>query len=202
MLSEIVVLTKKILDEALDEQKILHSPKSVYEVYRALMSLINDISLVANHYLALDFTEEYLQNSSWGEPIDKWRRFFNEDLNKLNSSSKRYLHTLSYLCFEDADEGIMSSYYNCKTYYGFVRDEFNAGYVEPCGTMLYIKGLNTDIGVEERTHIGRFKKIDLKTYESREQLQAELRDKKKFLDQELARMKRYIKMRYTLDDLL
>ena len=77
MLNDIVKITKKIFDEALVDDKTLTVPKAVYDVYRNLSYFISDANLVANHYLALDFTEGYLQNSSWGEPIDKWRMFLN-----------------------------------------------------------------------------------------------------------------------------
>ena len=200
MLSDMVALTKKIFDKALVDNKSLSSPKAVHHVYRSLTSLISNAELVANHYLALDLNEEFLQNSSFGEPVDKWRYFLNKDLENLNSSSKQYLHTLSSLCFEDAHEGIMSRYYNCKTYYSFVRDEYNAGYVEPCGGMLYIE--NLDIGVEERTHIGRFQKIDLSSFESKQIVQKVLLERIKELKIELHILKTYIKNRYTLDDLL
>ena len=65
MLKDILFLTKKVFDEALIKEENLPNPKKVYDVYRNLKDVISDLNLVANHYLALDFSEPYLQGSSW-----------------------------------------------------------------------------------------------------------------------------------------
>ena len=91
MLKDMLFLTKKVFDEALIKEENLPVPKKVYDVYRNLEEVISDVKLVANHYLALDFSEGYLQDSSWGQPVDKWRKFFNMDLEELNESVKTYL---------------------------------------------------------------------------------------------------------------
>jgi len=202
MLSDIVKTTKKIFDEALIDDKTLSSAKAVYDVYRDLTNLINNADLVANHYLALDFTEEYLQKSSWGEPVDKWRKFFNEDLKGLDKASKEYLHGLYGLSFDGMFEALVSNHYNCKTYYGFVRDQYNAGFVEPCGKMLYITALDTKIKDKETFYLQKNIKIDLSTYESRLKLKEELKQRVDTLKTEHQRLKSYIQSRYSLDDLL
>ena len=92
MLKDIIFLSKKVFDEAFIKEENLSVPKKVYEIYRNLEEVISDLDLVANHYLALDFTEGYLQESSWGEPVDKWRKFFNMDLEQLNESIKKYYY--------------------------------------------------------------------------------------------------------------
>ena len=104
MIKDILFLTKKVFDEALIKEENLPNPKKVYDVYRNLKDVISDVNLVANHYLALDFNEPYLQGSSWGEPIDKWRKFFNEDLEQLNESVKKYfsisvIFSIRSICF-------------------------------------------------------------------------------------------------------
>ena len=202
MLSDIVKFTKIIFDEALIDDKTLSSAKAVYDLYRDLANLISNAGLVANHYLALDFTEGYLQYSSWGEPVDKWRKFFNEDLKGLDKASKKYLHGLHGLSFDGMFEALVSNHYNCKTYYGFVRDQYNAGFVEPCGKMLYITALKTDVRDNEDYYLQKHIKIDLSTYESRLKLKQELNQKIDTLKTEHQRLKSYIQSRYTLDNLL
>ena len=64
MLKDIVTITIETFNEAFCTDKILSRPKRVYDVYRNLQELISNVSLVANHYLALDFTEHFLENSS------------------------------------------------------------------------------------------------------------------------------------------
>lgn len=202
MLEDIVKVTTIVFAEALEQDKNLNSPINVYNIYRNLSEVIGCVKLVANHYLALDLSEGFLQNSSFGEPIDKWRRFFNEDLSTLNNSLKRYLQSISSLCFEDEPEGILSKYYRCKSYYSFVRDEYNIGFVEPCGSMLYVTCLDTKLKDLNSSHLAAHAKINLTTFESKKELQSELFLKAKELETELLKLKEYIQERYTLQDLL
>lgn len=203
MLKDVLFLTKKVFDEALIKEENLPVPKKVYDVFRSLADVIYDIKLVANHYLALDFTEGYLQDSSWGEPVDKWRKFFNEDLEKLNESTKKYLHLLSHLTHEDFGwDSYIYRIYKAKTFYGFVRDRYNVGLVEPKGTLLNISCLKIDLQDSDTYYIFEDKKIDLSTFEVRVSLKNELNEINIELQEELKKLKQYIKDRYILDDLL
>lgn len=203
MLKDILFLTKKVFDEALIKEENLPAPKKVYDVYRNLQEVISDVKLVANHYLALDFTEPYLQDSSWGEPVDKWRKFFNMDLEELNESVKKYLHNLSHLGHGDFGfETYVNNIYSAKTYYAFVRDKYNVGFVEPKCTFLHIHNLKIEQTKIESFYIDEYKKIDLSTFEDRVNLKNELNDINVELKIELEKLKQYIKNRYSLDDLL
>ena len=203
MLKDIIFLSKKVFDEALIKEENLPVPKKVYDVYRNLQEVISDVKLVANHYLALDFSEHYLQGSSWGEPIDKWRKFFSEDLEQLNESVKKYLHNLSHLGHGDFGfETYVNNIYSAKTYYAFVRDSYNVGFVEPKCSFLHINILKIEQNKIESFYISEHKKIDLSTYEARVNLKDDLNIIKNDLEIELKNLKKYIKDRYTLDDLL
>ena len=203
MLKDILFLTKKVFDEALIKEENLPNPKKVYDVYRNLKDVISDLNLVANHYLALDFSEPYLQGSSWGEPIDKWRKFFNEDLEQLNESVKKYLHNLSHLGHGDFGfETYVNTIYSAKIYYAFVRDRYSVGFVEPKCSFLHINNLKIELNKIESFYISEYKKIDLSTFEARVNLKDHLNIIKNDLETELKNLKKYIKDRYTLDDLL
>lgn len=203
MLKDILFLTKKVFDEALIKEENLPNPKKVYDVYRNLQEVISDVKLVANHYLALDFSEPYLQGSSWGEPIDKWRKFFNEDLEQLNESVKKYLHNLSHLGHGDFGfETYVNTIYSAKIYYAFVRDRYSVGFVEPKCSFLHINNLKIELNKIESFYISEHKKIDLSTFEARVNLKDHLNIIKNDLNTELKNLKKYIKDRYTLDDLL
>ena len=203
MLKDILFLTKKVFDEALIKEENLPNPKKVYDVYRNLKDVISDLNLVANHYLALDFNEPYLQGSSWGEPIDKWRKFFNEDLEQLNESVKKYLHNLSHLGHGDFGfETYVNNIYSAKIYYAFVRDRYSVGFVEPKCSFLHINNLKIELNKIESFYISEHKKIDLSTFEARVNLKDHLNIIKNDLETELKNLKKYIKDRYTLDDLL
>ena len=203
MIKDILFLTKKVFDEALIKEENLPNPKKVYDVYRNLKDVISDLNLVANHYLALDFNEPYLQGSSWGEPIDKWRKFFNEDLEQLNESVKKYLHNLSHLGHGDFGfETYVNNIYSAKIYYAFVRDRYSVGFVEPKCSFLHINNLKIELNKIESFYISEHKKIDLSTYEARVNLKDNLNIIKSDLETELKNLKKYIKDRYTLDDLL
>ena len=203
MIKDILFLTKKVFDEALIKEENLPNPKKVYDVYRNLKDVISDVNLVANHYLALDFNEPYLQGSSWGEPVDKWRKFFNEDLEQLNESVKKYLHNLSHLGHGDFGfETYVNNIYSAKIYYAFVRDSYNVGFVEPKCSFLHMNILKIEQNKIESFYISEHKKIDLSTYKARVNLKDHLNIIKNDLETELKNLKKYIKDRYTLDDLL
>ena len=203
MIKDILFLTKKVFDEALIKEENLPNPKKVYDVYRNLKDVISDVNLVANHYLSLDFNEPYLQVSSWGEPIDKWRKFFNEDLEQLNESVKTYLQNLAHLGHGDFGfETYVNNIYSAKTYYAFVRDRYSVGFVEPKCSFLHMNILKIEQNKIESFYISEHKKIDLSTFEARVNLKDHLNIIKNDLETELKNLKKYIKDRYTLDDLL
>lgn len=203
MLKDILFLTKKVFDEALIKEENLPNPKKVYDIYRNLKDVISDLNLVANHYLALDFSEHYLQGSSWGEPIDKWRKFFNEDLEQLNESVKTYLLNLAHLGHGDFGfETYVNTIYGAKIYYAFVRDRYSVGFVEPKCSSLHMNILKIEQNKIESFYISEHKKIDLSTFEARVNLKDHLNIIKNDLETELKNLKKYIKGRYTLDDLL
>jgi hypothetical protein len=203
MLKDILFLTKKVFDEALIKEENLPVPKKVYDVYRNLQEVISNVRLVANHYLALDFAEPYLENSSWGEPVDKWRKFFNMDLEELNESVKTYLLNLAHLGHGDFGfETYVNTIYSAKTYYAFVRDKYSVGFVEPKCTFLHVNNLKIEPNIIESFYISEHKKIDLSTFEARVCLKDELNKINSELQEELKKLKQYIKDRYSLDDLI
>ncbi len=202
MLKDVLFLTKNIFDEALIKEENLLNPKRVYDVFRSLEEVISDVKLVSNHYLALDFTEEYLQNSSLGEPIDKWRKFFNKDLEQLNESVKKYLLLLAYLNHSFEEDSYVHKIYNSKTYYSFVRDNYNIGFVQPCKAFLHLTSLKTDTNNMDRFYIFEHQKIDLSIFEARVGLKNKLNEINEELNSELEKLKDYIFKRYTIDDLL
>ncbi len=203
MLKDILFLTKKVFDKALIKEENLPVPKKVYDVYRNLKEVISDVNLVANHYLALDFSEPYLENSSWGQPVDKWRKFFNMDLEDLNESVKTYLHNLAHLGHGDFGfETYVNTIYSAKIYYAFVRDEYSVGFVEPKCTFLHVHNLKLEQTKIESFYIYEHKKIDLSTFEARVSLKNELNKINIELQEQLKKLKQYIKDRYSLDDLL
>ena len=79
MLKDVLFITKEIFPKVLVKKKNQNEPKKIYDFYRSFQKLIKNIDFVTNHYISLDFTEPYLQNSSCGEPVDKWREVLNRD---------------------------------------------------------------------------------------------------------------------------
>ncbi len=200
MLQDICKLTKVLFDEAFISSSTLSSPKHIYDTYRSLECVIENTSLVSEHYLALKFDEPYLQNSGFGTPVDKWRLFLNKDFESLNGSIKIYLKNLSAMAFEDAHQNIMSKYFSSKAYDGFVRDEYTIGHIDPCSTVVKITALCDEFGKNLEYFIVH-KELELETFEQRVELQTALLKRKESLDSELLRLKAYIKKHYILDDL-
>jgi len=204
MLRDITTLTNKVFGKFLHSKKKLASTKNLYDTYRALEMVVDSVNLVAKHYLALDFTEEFLQNSSYGKPEDKWRRFINKDLEILNKALKNYLFKLGNLRFEDSynfSSTFLYEKYNAKTFYDFIKNDYSIGFIEPCSTIL-IQTLLEDVEDNKNLHIKRFNKIDLSTYEQRVALQQELLFKKKELQNALDSLKEYILKHITIYDLV
>lgn len=202
MLKDVIYITKKVFHKALVKKENLRNPKKTYDAFRSLSKLIEDANTVAMHYLALDFSEDFLQNSSWGDPKDKWRIFFNQDLERLNKSLKKYLQNLSYLTHEDMWETYLNKIYNTKTYYSFIRDNYSVGLVEQNCKFFYRMILKTKVEKLENLYIEEFDKIDVSTYEKRVKLQQNLLASINILKIEYEKFKCYIKERYTLEDLL
>ena len=83
-----------------------------------------------------------------------------------------------------------------------MRDEYNIGFVEPCGSMLYVTSLDTELKNPNSIYLAKHEKIDLTTFESKKELQAELLLKNETLKEYLLMLKQYMQNRYTLEDLL
>lgn len=205
MLEDIEKITKKTIARVIQEDKDVASKHNFYDIYRSLQKVVDDIELVSEHYLALDFNEEYLQNSSWDEPSDKWRKFFNKDLEHLNSSIQKYLMNLYFLSFKKntyvGNESFICEIFSAKMLYSVIRDEYNVGYVKPCGFDMIMTVFDLTVD-SESIYIVKHKKTDLASFEKREELQRVLRERKKFFDNCLVDMKSYMISKYSLEDLL
>ena len=196
MLNDTIKITEIELNRLFKSKQKNENPKAIYQLYIKLENVITNTRLVADHYLALDFTEEYLQNSSWGKQEDKWRKFLNKDLESLNTSLKKYLLRLNFLQ-SYSDE--IADLFNQKTYYGFVRDRYNVGLVdENC----ILKSNTLNLEIKERLDISKKDELDLSTYEQRVALQNELHEKMNILKEHKSNLKQYIIDNYLLLDLV
>jgi hypothetical protein len=199
MLEDIRVITKKLFDEFMNRE--LANARMAYFAYIKLEEVIDNINLVANHYLALDFEENFLENSS-KTPEDKWRWVFNKDLETLNKAVKEYIMQLNAICLKDEFHSILEKYYHPLHLYSFVRDRYNVGFVKPCSFELICEILDIKFKDNQTPYIFEFKKIDLSTFEKRKELQTHLNNQNEALKKELNRIKNYIFRHYTIDDLL
>lgn len=209
MLKDVLFLTKNIFDEALPRKKNLYKPKTVYNTYQSIKEVINSVKVLSNHYLALDFIEPCLQNSSCGEPVDKWREVFNRDLKVLNESVKNYLLNLSKLShrtykFESYIEleFYIEKVYHSMLYESFIKSSYNVGFIDSDSCLLKIDCLNINPKHPRKIDILEQKKIDLLTFESRVNLKNELNKINEELKIELQKLKNYLLKRYTMKDLL
>ena len=204
MLKDIVKISDKVFSQFVANNKAINSPKQLYAVYVNLAKLIDATKLVSGHYLALEFDEEYLQNSSFGAPSDKWRYFLNKDLSLLNDVAKEYLMSLTALAPQETDGmfyGYMNTLYNSKIYYGFVRDEYSVGFVEPCSFSLISQTLTTKFDAQN-IYIEEFNKVDLTHFEGRVALQTLLQQREKSFKSHYDALSTYMLHNYTLEDLL
>ncbi|MCI4400066.1 MAG: hypothetical protein JHC37_05830 [Campylobacteraceae bacterium] len=205
MLEDIVALTNYTIEDSLVAHKNDMDGAKVYSVYKKLANLISSAKITANHYLVLDFSEGYLQNSSFGAPADKWRYVFNKDLEELNKCAKKLLLKLRYLCYEtdgNTYDSFLFRYYNHKTYYGYVRDQYSVGFLQPCGFIMNYCILDTDFKKEESEYIGRYGKLDLTEFCDREALKANILQNCNELEKQLSLIKVFLVQNFTIEDLV
>ena len=201
MLEDIIFLNKFVFEKFIHKQ-VKINPIDVYDTYRGLQNVILDTKLVAEHYLVLTFEEEFLQNSSFGSPKDKWRRFLNEDLKKLNSSIKQYillLYRLQDITQDYLFETFLSELYNCKKFYGFIKNDYNIGKIKV--NSLQIKSTILKIN-DFQSDIEKSLTIDLSTYEKRKKLKKDLVLKKSILQKQFNQLKKYILKHFSIEDLV
>ncbi|MDZ7817267.1 MAG: hypothetical protein U5K55_01075 [Aliarcobacter sp.] len=207
MLVDIVAISKNIYSEIIEKDVTLENPNKLYDSYRSLKQVIESSNLVANHYLALSFKEDCLQNSSIGSAIDKWKYFLNKDLNQLNEAIKKYLLTIyEIVIISDknptfGEESILENYFNSKIYYDFVRREYSCGYVNSENLTLCMNLLVT-LYDNQSYNILNKKEIDLSTYENRKDLKEHLHTQIKELEHLETKLKIYIQTKFTITDLL
>lgn len=206
MLKDVLKLTKSMYNAFLLEDKIPAKVRPLYDSYRSLSEMISKIHLVADHYLALKLDESFLQNSSYGEPKEKWRHVLNDDLELLNQSVKKYLLCLEALSVIDPkypEEPIylLAQKFNEKAYYGFVRDHYNVGYVNAKGTHLNSVTLTT-IYDPDNYYVSKSHHIEIDTYEKKVALQAFLKEKETRFTEFKKDLALYLKNHYTIEDLL
>jgi hypothetical protein len=207
MLVDIVAISKNIYDEIIEKEVKIANPIKVYDSYRTLQQVVKSSNLVANHYLALTFEEGFLQNSSFGSAIDKWKYFLNKDLNQLNEAVKQYLLTLYEIIMVSdknstfGEESILENYFNSKIYYNFVSREYSCGYVNSENLTLCMNVLVTLYDNQSYTILNK-KEIDLSSYEKRKELKEHILTQIKELEQLEMKLKKYIQKNFTITDLL
>lgn len=185
MLKDILFLTKKICSEVLLKEISLYKQSEVYDVYRNLKEIINDINLVVNHLQNISSTDNNLQKS------------FNKNLKKLNKTTKMYLHNLSMLNLI-----YIQDIYGLIAYYTFVKYEYNISFLESKSNLLHLNKLKIKQNKQESSNINEYKKIDLFTLEAKINLRNELIKINDELLEESIKLKHYIRNKYTLNDLL
>ena len=137
--------------------KELANARMGYFTYVKLEEVIDGINLVANHYLALNFEEDFLESSS-RTPEDKWRWVFNRDLETLNTAVKEFIILLYNICLKDEFHSILEKFYHPLHLYSFVRDEYNVGFVKPCSFELICETLNIEFKNNQTPYLFEFKK--------------------------------------------
>jgi len=218
MITDIIKTTKYITSRLTTSKIRIDSPMFVYDSYRLLREIIGNLDCLAFHYLAKRFDDGCLQNSSFGEPVDKWRYFLNVDLDRLNDSVKKYFLSLTGIGLEDGmnekEEHEPFFLYNKiyhKRFDALMQFDYYVGRVEDKTTTLKTVQLillndrkndrpKDKYPYEYETKIT--KTIELDTYEKRENLANYLYERKDELIDEYYKLQKYIKDNFTVDDLL
>lgn len=197
MLEDVLFLTKNIFNETIYNTNKYNNAIIIYDVYRNLKELLDKLNFLSNHYLEVDFTEEYFKNLSYEDAMDKWRNLFNKNLEQLTLSTKKYLSSLNYL-----NPVFIDKHYRVIHYDAFVKLEYNVGFILPNSTILHKKTLKILEEKDKNYSIEEYKKIDLSILENRVNLKNDLDDVTLKLEYLSLKLKTYIKDSCTLDELL
>lgn len=216
MLKDIIKVSQDVLNHFLFKDDVeVYTKINLYDLNRSLDVLVSKVKLVADHYLVLNFEEDFLQNSHYGEPVDKWRHTFNEDIKELEVSTKSYLLKLStiYLCDKNypddrEDISVLGNFYPLvKYFYSFVSNDYSCGSVKEGTTILngcvsipLYDALQYDF--LDKSKFTYKEDIDLSTYDKRKAFQKDLHNHLEKLEKLRAELKAYISKRFTLEDLL
>jgi hypothetical protein len=206
MLVDVVYISKKIYSEVFDKNLKIGNPIKLYDSYRNLKQVIESSNLVANHYLALNFEEKFLQDSSIGNATDKWKYFLNKDLTQLNEAIKQYLLSLYEISvFNDKDlldeEALIEKYFNSKSFYNSVNHEYSCGHVNSENLILCMNVLVTQYDNQSYNILNQ-KQIDLSIYEKRKDLKTHLHTQIEEFENLRSQLKQYIQKNFTITDLL
>lgn len=207
MLVDIVHISKKIYSEVIDKNLKIGNPIKFYDSYRNLKQVIESSTLVANHYLALNFEEKFLQDSSIGNATDKWKYFLNKDLTQLTEALKQYLlslYEITVINDEDlsfGEDNLLEKYFNAKSFYNLVNREYSCGHVSSENLTLCMNVLVTQYDNQSYNILNQ-KDIDLSTYEKRKDLKKQIHTQIEEFENLRTQLKQYIQKNFTITDLL
>lgn len=177
--------------------------KALYDCFRTLQKLIASLDTFSEHYLSLSFEEDFLKNSSFGSPENKWRFFINKDLSDLTISTKDYLSSIRWLRVKAnnrPNKSFVDKIYNPKGSYSFIRDSYCMGEV---GSDLILRGKALAYGdIKQYEEMERIIVIELKTYEQRLALQKYIRNNTAILNDTCNNLQNKIVSKFTIEDLL
>ena len=210
MIEDVLKFTNIVIDEIYQPYNKISSPIVLYKLHLNLYLIIYYIDLVANHYLALDFSEDFLQNSSYGKPEDKWRIVLNKDLEELNEAIKKYLFNIMAVSFENDISFWWKKSVNLKYYCGAIDSKYNVGYIENNSFILKVTYLDSEFEKflkmhvldSKRLYVTKQKEINLNTFEQRVALQKDLNSKNKKLKVFFQKLTDFIRKNFALEDML
>jgi len=216
MITDIIKTTKYITERLINSKLRVSSPMYVYDSYRLLREVINNLNCLAVHYIAKRFDHENLQNSGFGKPENKWRFFVNKDLDRLNESVTKYFLSLTGIGVEDQfneqDEGglFFEDMKVYKTYCAMITSHYSVGHIENDSTtiktvqFIILDDRKENIPIEEflKFNFKLYKEFELDTYKKRVDFSNLLFSRKDELIDELFKLNKYITENFTLEDLL
>jgi hypothetical protein len=177
------------------------SPIGTYDCYRALNRFNGTFKTLLVHYLPISLDAEYLQNSSFGTPLQKWRYFTNQDFEQTTQAAKSLALSLRELGYQDDEEFVSivaKQIRSCKQYYGFFQTEYDGGIISEEGERINTLSFETSddtLGEKPIT-------LDISTFEKKSILVRESETiYRQFVDLE-NQMRQLIMKRFTIEDIL
>ena len=200
MFQDIVTLTKATLINALEDTTLKLDVKALYDTYRTMGSAIHAMHILEVHYLHLPFDSHVLQDSQHGAPFKKWYVFMEQDFEHVRKNLRAFLSNLIDIKYQKSDEEviyIIEKVAKSKQIFGFFSHYYESGKLSNDGLGIHYTKLLID---EKQFHEEAFISID--TYEKRVALCKEIRMSVEAMIQILKKIKSFLLLHASLDELL
>ena len=204
MFQDIVTLSQATLINAIEDTTIRLDVKALYDTYRAMDHAIYAMHVLEAHYLAISLESDFLENSRYGTPFQKWYKFTEEDFDKVRIHLREFLTELVHVTYaknqedeEDTPTPVIEKYIRAKYIYGYFTHHYESGKLSKDGQSVVCNKL-----ILENNEFYNEVFISIDSFAKRVALCEEIRASVKEMKQILQAIRSFILAHVSLEELL